>query len=470
MRQIVCLCFAGFLCRSFAETSYLGLYLKGNKIGYSSYTSNPGMLWGRHITKTESVTKLDAGLLGQAMKVSLSSVAWITSDGVPIRMVFETSSGGRSNRVDATFFPKSVELKIKNGDTESHRSIPKPTDAYVVDDPLSIVLRGKLKRGTTRSFYVLDPSTASLMKNSVLYSGTATTQIGNRKIEARLIKVTDPTSVTEVFLNYRGDILRVNGTMGITMFPVSRDVALANHTAKVETLDLAETTRITPNTPINNPEELSRLKLKLSSPSVRNIPSDSYQTVIRSGHDWVIDIHPPQLKQRAGQTVAEAGKSKPEWLAPSLNIPCHSPKFRELARHILGQTQDARTAAYEIQLYVNQHMTFNAGIGVLRDASEVLETKEGVCRDFAILTVTLLRAAGIPARLASGLVNSDGAFYYHAWADAWDGLQWFGVDSVTDRAQLSASHVKLGEGNVETAFTFSFLDKAKIEVLDTKRD
>ena len=114
-------------------------------------------------------------------------------------------------------------------------------------------------------------------------------------------------------------------------------------------------------------------------------------------------------------------------------------------------------------------MKANAGIGVLRDAGEVLKTKEGVCRDYAILTATIMRAAGIPTRLCSGLVNWDGSFYYHAWVEVWDGKRWLGMDSTVPYLQISATHVKLGDGNVEEAFTFTFLDKVKIEVLEAKR-
>ena len=123
-----------------------------------------------------------------------------------------------------------------------------------------------------------------------------------------------------------------------------------------------------------------------------------------------------------------------------------------------------------MQDWVYAGMTPNAGIGVLRDAGEVLRTKEGVCRDYAVLTAAVLRAAGVPTRLASGLVSWDGTFYYHAWCEVWDGANWVGVDSTTPDHQLAANHVKLADGSVESAFAFTFLDRAKVEVLGTRRE
>ena len=463
----------GLLCISqalYADTTYLGLYMKGNKIGYSSYQSMATVVGTEAVTRSDSKTVLDAGLLGSEMSVSLTSTSWISKSGRPIRMTFDTESGGRSNKVEAIFGPASVTLDIVNGGIKTRRTLPLPTGGKVVDDPLSLVLSGEMHVGTTRTVYVLDPSTASFMKNSVLFLGPTKIAVGGKPVSARLIRMADPTSTTDVYIDKKGDVLRVNAAMGMVMLPLSRELALSRPGKYRQSTDLAISTSIRADKAIQDPEDLSCLKLKLLSDSIREIPSDQFQSVSRVGKAWIVDIHPPRLAKHPAGTIAVAALSKPEWLKPSLNIPSDSLRFKELATKIIGSKRDVQSASFAIQLYVYQNMRFNSGIGVLRDATEVLDTKEGVCRDFAILTLTLLRSAGIPARLASGLVNSDGAFYYHAWTEAWDGTRWIGVDSVTDRAQISASHVKLGEGNVDTAFSFAFLEKAKIEVLDARKD
>jgi hypothetical protein len=385
-------------------------------------------------------------------------------------MAFDTLSEGRENKVLAHFKAANVELDIENGGVKSHRSLPLPTDGRVIDDPLSLVLSGSLTPGTSCTIYVLDPSTASFMKNIVQFIGPSKVNIDTKSVAARLVKITDSTSTTDVFINQKGDVLRVNGIMGIVMLPISKAVALAQPPEKTPATDLAVVTSIQTNPTIEDPEHLARLKIKLQTKTIQEIPSDGYQTATRSGTDWILDIHPPKIDRNPGKSIAEASREKPIWVKPSLNVPSNSQKFKELASQIISKKKDVQSASFAIQMYVYQNMKFNSGIGVLRDATEILTTKEGVCRDFAVLTLTLLRAAGIPARLATGLVNADGAFYYHAWTEVWDGVQWIGVDSVTDQAQMSASHVKLSEGNIDTAFTFAFLEKAKIYVLDTQRD
>jgi transglutaminase-like putative cysteine protease len=112
----------------------------------------------------------------------------------------------------------------------------------------------------------------------------------------------------------------------------------------------------------------------------------------------------------------------------------------------------------------------NAGIGVLRDAGEVLKTKEGVCRDYAVLTAAILRAGKVPSRLASGLLYMDGQYFYHAWVEVWDGTHWVGVDSTRPADHVGAGHLKLAQGNVEDAFSFTYLGGAKVEVLNVRRN
>lgn len=470
MKQLVPLAIILLPILAPAQTTYLGLYLRGNKIGYASYESSSTMLAGLAVNRSDSKTIINAGLLGTAMSMTLTSKSWTTKDGEPIQMSFDTLSQGRESKLEAHFHAQTVEMDLVNGGVRSHRSLDLPLGGKVVDDPISLVLSRGMRPGTSRIIFVLDPSTASFMKNIVQYVGPTKVIIENKPVPARLVKITDSTSVTDVFINKKGDVLRVNGAMGIVMLPVSREVALAGPTTKSQITDLAVVSSIQTDRPIEDAEHLSRLKLKLQSQSIREIPSDGYQTATRRGADWILDIHPPRIELKPGKTIVEAQLDKPGWTKPSLNVPSDSQRFKDLAARIISSKKDVQSASFAIQMYVYQNMKFNSGIGVLRDATEILDTKEGVCRDFAVLTLTLLRAAGIPARLATGLVNADGAFYYHAWTEAWDGVQWIGVDSVTDQAQMSASHVKLGEGNIDTAFTFAFLEKAKIYVLDSQRD
>ena len=72
-------------------------------------------------------------------------------------------------------------------------------------------------------------------------------------------------------------------------------------------------------------------------------------------------------------------------------------------------------------------------------ATDAWQAREGVCQDFAHLTLLLLRAMGIPARYVSGYLHTKPDAEVgetvvgesHAWIEAWTG-GWWGYDPTND--------------------------------------
>jgi hypothetical protein len=454
-----------------AEEQFLGIYMGGNKIGYSSYNTHPDMYGDQKVVRTDSKTVLDASLLAAALKMRMEGTTWANSAGKPLKMTFMMTSSGRTQKIVALFNSKTVEIDVTNGGQKNHMSLPIPGDGTIVDDPLELVVAGKIHAGGKKTIYVLDPTTVSFMKTDVVVVGPGSTTINGKKVTGTLVQIVDPRITMDVYISAKGDLIKAEA-IGMVMVPETRAMAL-NNTAKPgyqPSTDLAFATKITTDKKITDPADLTGLTLRLTGKDLSRLPSDEHQSVKKEGTGWVIDVHPPKLPTGDSLTIAEVGKQKPEWLKPTLNIPSNSSTFKELSATVLKGETKVIPAALAVRGYVYSIMRPNAGIGVLRDATEVLSSKEGVCRDYAILTATLMRASGIPARLASGVVNWQGDFFYHAWVEIWDGSKWIGVDSTVPQKQMSASHVKLADGNVEDAFAFTFLDKVKIEVLDIRRN
>ena len=70
--------------------------------------------------------------------------------------------------------------------------------------------------------------------------------------------------------------------------------------------------------------------------------------------------------------------------------------------------------------------------------------------------LSLARAAGIPARIAAGVVYAEpgdgtGAFFYHAWPEVYLGGQtpWVPIDPTLNTFPADATHFKLVEGDLD---------------------
>lgn len=449
-----------------AEESYLGIFIQGSKVGYVKSTTSNVKLDGKTVVRSESNTRIDLALLGQGLTINQDTISWSSLQGAPLKVQAKMASAGREQKIDATFRGSEIAVTIDNTGTKSKKTLTIPKDGRYVDDPVVALLDGKTKAGVQKVFYSFDPSTASLERSVVRLAGPAKVTVKGITFKSTMIEVTTRQLLSKVFVSSKGDLIKAEMPMGMEMVPLSKAEALRKSEGD-GIMDLAVLSRLELKKPLPEVSGLSSITLQVSGANLEKLPSDGHQTVTKAGNSWKVVTH-AVLPDPAG-TIQAARAAQPKWVAPGYNVPSGSETFVKLAGDLAQGSEKVAEAAEKIRKYVTGSMTPNAGIGLLRDATEVLQTKEGVCRDYAILTATLLRAAGIPTKLVSGLVYQDGAFYYHAWTEAFDGASWFGVDSTRPDGKVGAGHIKLADGTVESAFSFTFLDRAKVEVLETKK-
>lgn len=452
MKRLIALAALWAFVVSFAPAeTWLGMFMNSQKIGYARSATIEEPYRGAPATTTISLTVIQAGLLGSTLDIRMDAKT-IARAGKPLAMSFTMLSGGREQKVDAEFGDEEVVCQVENAGHKSTRKLQMPKDGLVVDDSLMAVLT--LGPGT-KTMYVLDPMTVSFVKNQVTVKGKTTLTVDGRTVEATHVEISDPRATTNAYISSKGDLLKATGPLGIEMRPISRDEALAPTDSEAR-IDLAVPTSVPVKGNIASISAAKTVSYKIVGFDLAKLPSDGHQTT--SGD--VLKVHPG--------SAFDEGPIDAKWTRPGSNIPSDSPAFAEIARQIGG------TGAVEIGAKAARHvyelMRPNAGIGVLRDAREVLDSREGVCRDYAILTATILRAAGVPTRLVAGLVLMDGRLYYHAWVEVHDGERWRAFDSTRPDGRVTAGHIKLSQGDVETAYVFPVLGNVSVEVVDAERD
>jgi transglutaminase-like putative cysteine protease len=85
-------------------------------------------------------------------------------------------------------------------------------------------------------------------------------------------------------------------------------------------------------------------------------------------------------------------------------------------------------------------------------AVTTLLAREGVCRDFAHLTVALLRANDVPARVVSVYAPGLDPMDFHAVAEACVDDKWFVVDPTCLAPRQSLVRIATGADAADTAF------------------
>ncbi len=178
-------------------------------------------------------------------------------------------------------------------------------------------------------------------------------------------------------------------------------------------------------------------------------PTDrqTYRTLGNGKSEVTIRAAPP-----APAKLVKRGAPHPpdtaEYLKSSILVESDNPAIVAKAKEIAGGETDAYAAAKKVVAWVGRTMKKDYGASADR-ATDVLRTLRGDCTEHSLLSISLLRALGIPARRVDGVVyvqNEDGvpALYWHEWVEAWVGT-WTQLDPTFGQPVADATHLTLGE-------------------------
>ena len=124
---------------------------------------------------------------------------------------------------------------------------------------------------------------------------------------------------------------------------------------------------------------------------------------------------------------------------------CQSDRLRHVAPDIAHTESSAFAKASSVVAWVNSHISYEVGIsGPTDSAVDTLLNRQGVCRDFAHLAISLLRALSIPARYVTVYAHNLEPQDFHACLEAYIGGRWCFFDP-THLAPLNGV-VKIARG------------------------
>ncbi|MDQ1137911.1 transglutaminase-like putative cysteine protease [Microbacterium sp. SORGH_AS 1204] len=113
----------------------------------------------------------------------------------------------------------------------------------------------------------------------------------------------------------------------------------------------------------------------------------------------------------------------------------------------------AREAVARIPAWVWEHLSYVPGSsGPTDTALDTLREREGVCRDYAHLTIALLRASGVPARLVSAFAPGLDPMDFHAVVEAFVDGRWEVVDATRLAPRDHLVRIATGRDAADTAF------------------
>lgn len=154
-------------------------------------------------------------------------------------------------------------------------------------------------------------------------------------------------------------------------------------------------------------------------------------------------------------------------LAEEPLLQVRDPDIVALAVRIAGNERDPAVVARRINRWVHDSLAKEVTITV-PNAAQVLRSRRGDCNEHTQLFVALARAAGIPARINTGLAYVNGKFYYHAWPEV-RLRDWVAVDPTFGQFPADAAHLRFVRGGLaRQGELLRLVGNLSIEVLDVR--
>ncbi len=419
-----------------AAETWTGIFIGGVHVGYGvsrqSSTAEGGTLF-------EERSSFVLGAMGQSQQVTTASTAVADAEG-----------NLRSFHLVVDTVQRLIVRAEMRGEV-LHAEIDMGGDPIVVDEPMSpppsllqtvnARLRGMdMRPGDQFEVPFFQPLT--MTPSRMVITVEAPELLPNGTVGHWVRLDGGGTSIRRL-VDERGDTLREEGAMGISTVRMTREDALA--VDDVEPPDLVASSRA-PLTGFIDPNRLTApLALRLSGIEPERVP-DEAGLQARSGNVVVLSV-PPQSSWPLLPVVGSGD------LDATLSLPVNEAEIQAKAAAIVGNAPDRAEAALRLYRFVYEGVQKAPTIGI-PNGLQVLRTMRGDCNEHTALYVTLARAAGIPSRIAAGVVYSatlGQAFYYHAWPEVrlGPGEAWVAIDPTLGEFPAHATHLKLVTGDLD---------------------
>lgn len=424
-----------------ANVEWMGIYLKGHKVGYLASridsTSDGFRVYSNTYIKMSPVENM-------GKEVSYQVTANTNREYNLMDFHFRWISGDYLFNARGERKGDKLIVEVENAGGKRKMEIPLKS-SYI---PATI--EGMVKTGKTGSFQFFDPTLQSVFDINVKKLGPDTLN----GIPA--IKYSVFQTGIEIFfwVSEDGKLLRQESPIGLVM---KRESSIDFSDVGSSDFKLYDSYAIRPNKEIKNPRTIKMLNVRLEEVDLTGLRIEDDRQSLSGNVLTIKKIGPGK-----SNFVPEDIKS---FIEPTPFIPSDNKQIIQTAHKVIGDKKgwDAveRIVNY-VDITLKDTPTFS-----IPNALDALNSKEGDCNEHSSLAVALLRAAGFPSRVEVGIVYVGGAFYYHAWVGVFIGGRWVATDPTFGQVIADPTHIKLEYGGFEEqAKLYKVINKLKISVIE----
>ena len=335
--------------------------------------------------------------------------------------------------------------------------------------------KAELKPGEKVSFKIFLPDLLRVASSSVTIGNRETIAVHGEKrdlIRGTMEQDVLPGVLTTVWMDDEANVVRsfVAIMGGVETIRTTREDALKAIAPK-EMADVLTHFAIKSNVKIDKPSQVREALYRIEG------DAETIAALSLADRRQVIEKREPTallLRVRALADAAEPVAEKPgkEFLASSPYVQCTDPLLVRMAKTAAGDAATPYAKAKRLETWVYRKIKKKDYSIGFASAKEVAMSRQGDCTEHSVLLAALLRAQGIPSRMAVGVVYWNGIFGYHMWTEAFLN-DWTALDATLGGKVVDATHIQFASGALDKPSAISpfvslvpIIGKVKLTVIE----
>lgn len=196
-----------------------------------------------------------------------------------------------------------------------------------------------------------------------------------------------------------------------------------------------------------------RFTLTTATGDAVNIPQDRRQKVVtRKGKALVVEVS--RVPEGLPDALTDAERKRA--LSSTPYEPLDDPRILAAAREARGTARTTREVVHNVVMWVFERVQSKDLARAYAPATATLQSREGDCTEHSVLASALLKANGVPTRIADGVIafseGGVGRLGYHEWVEVYlEGEGWVPADPTFGEPEAGPNRVKFANGSSDPA-------------------
>lgn len=450
------------------------VYIAGAKVGFIHTKSDPALNskkeqakdpQGRLLYRVEVNTEIHIKRAkdNTVLKIRYGSIE--TASGEVLRMDSRYLVGGSEMRIRGDVKEGKMDLSFAKGGPQQSQLIDWGTEVRGPYGPEQSMRRTPLKAGEIRDIVVFMPETTEIGKVKLMAKSIEQVNIGGKprpllRIDSKVTKLDGTPKEgmdTTYYVDDLGEIFKTvtDALGGMLTYRTTKEGA----TKKLDAFDGIAGTVAKTNQQIRDAystkEATYNVKIR-GSEVAKVIAADNRQVLSPGGDPQSATLLVRQIGPQSNVTL---GPELPgdEYLKPNPLIDSADPRVISHMRMAVRNEQETWGKVRAIVNWVHTNLRNKNFETTFASASDVARQLSGDCTEHSVLAAAMFRAAGIPSRVAVGLIYVDHlqGFGYHMWNEVYVNRRWVSVDASFRQIEVDAVHIKLSDSSLNGVSPFS---------------